>query len=95
MALSGDAIDSALTLLGLLHDRGVLEVVDIMIADPREYAGRFRTTAKYDGSAVEWFNAALFEARVRAEMPGCAVGYRPLAKFGKPRMTCMEVRRGG
>ncbi len=94
MALSGDAIDSALTLLGLLHERGMLEIVDIMVADARQYAGRFRTTAKYDGSAVEWFNAALFEARVRAEMPGCAVGYRPLAKFGKPRMTCMEVIRG-
>lgn len=94
MALSGDAIDSGMTLIGLLHESGVLEVVDIMIADPRDYAGRFRTTAKYDGSAVEWFNAALFEARVRAEMPGCAVGYRPLAKFGKPRMTCMEVIRG-
>lgn len=93
MALSGDAIDSGLTLLGQLHERGALEVVDIMIADPREYAGRYRTTAKYDGSAVEWFNAALFAARVRREMPGCTIDYRSLAKFGKPRMTRMEIRR--
>jgi len=93
MALSGDAIGSGLALLGLLHERGVLEIVDIMIADARDYAGRYRTTAKYDGSAVEWFNAALFEARVREEMPGCTIEYRPLARFGKPRMTGMEIRR--
>ena len=95
MALSDDAIDSGLALLGLLHEQGVLQIVDIMIADARQYAGRFRTTAKYDGSAVEWFNAALFEARVRRELPGCAVGYRSLAGFGKPRMTAMEIRRSG
>ncbi len=94
MALSGDAIDSGLTLLGLLHEHGVLEIVDIMSAEAVQYAGRFRTTAKYDGSAVEWFNAALFEARLRREVPGCTVGYRSLAEFGKPRMTCMEIRRG-
>ena len=94
MALSGDAIDSGLTLLGLLHERGMLEIVDIMVPDARQYAGRFRTTVKYDGSAVEWFNAALFEARVRAQMPGCTIDYRSLSVFGKPRMTCMEVRRG-
>ena len=95
MALSNDAIESGLTLLGLLHERGVLEIVDIMIDDARQYAGRFRTTAKYDGSAVEWFNAALFEARVRRKMPGCAVDYRSLGGFGKPRMTSMEIRRSG
>ena len=95
MALSDDAIDSGLALLGLLHEQGVLEIVDIMIADARQYACRFRTTAKYDGSAVEWFNAALFEARVRRELPGCEVGYRSLAGFGKPRMTVMEIRRSG
>ena len=95
MVLSNDAIDSGLTLLRLLHERGVLEIVDVMVTDARQYAGRFRTTAKYDGSAVEWFNAALFEARVRREMPGCAVGYRSLAGFGKPRMTSMEIRRSG
>ena len=33
MALSDDAIDSELALLGLLHEQGVLEIVDIMIAD--------------------------------------------------------------
>ena len=94
MALSGDAIDSGLTLLGLLHERGVLEIVDIMVRDARQYGGRFRTTVKYDGSAVEWFNAALFEARLRRERPGCEVSYRSLAGFGKPRMTRMEIRRG-
>ena len=94
MALSGDAIDSGLTLLGLLHERGVLEIVDIMVREARQYGGRFRTTVKYDGSAVEWFNAALFEARLRRERPGCEVSYRSLAGFGKPRMTRMEIRRG-
>ena len=94
MALSGDAIASGLTLLGLLHEHGVLEIVDIMVRDARQYGGRFRTTVKYDGSAVEWFNAALFEARLRRERPGCEVSYRSLAEFGKPRMTCMEIRRG-
>ena len=94
MALSGDAIASALTLLGLLHEHGVLEIVDIMGAHGAQYAGRFRTTAKYDGSAVEWFNAALLEARLRREVPGCTVGFRSLARFGKPRMTRMEIRHG-
>ena len=95
MALSDDAIDSGLTLLRLLHERGVLEVVDIMVTSARQYADRYRVTAKYDGSAVEWFNAALFEARLRLHTADCTVAYDSLAAFGKPRMTRMEVRRSG
>ena len=93
MALSNDAIDSGLALLGLLHERGVLEVVDIMVTDVRHYADHYRATATFDGSAVEWFNAALFEAQIRRRAPDCTVVYASLAAFGKPQMTRMEVRR--
>ena len=106
--LSDGALESGLQLLALLHPRGSIEIVDIIvrrIADYHDVPQRltskgkhiyrmgFKGPAKYDGSAVDWFNGRLLEAVARAVYPECKVVYQDLEAFGKPQMTLMEIRR--
>ena len=108
MSCSNGALESGLQLLALLHPRGSIEIVDIIvrrIADyhdvPQRFTSKgkhiyrmgFKGPAKYDGSAVDWFNGRLLEAVARAVYPECKVVYEDLEAFGKPQMTRMEIRR--
>lgn len=106
--LSNRGLESGLLLLNLLHPRGALEIVDIIVRRIQDYhdvpqrmtsRGKriyrmgFKGPAKYDGSAVDWFNGRLLEAFARAAYPDCTVSYEQLDAFGKPQMTLMEIRR--
>ncbi len=106
--LSNRAVESGLQLLALLHPQGALEIVDIIVRKIEDYhnvpqrltsKGKhiyrmgFKGPAKYDGSAVDWFNGRLLEATAKAVYPECAVTYEGLDAFGKPQMTLMEIRR--
>lgn len=108
MHLSNRSIEGCLLLIDLLHPRGALELVDLIvrvIADYHEVPRRrsrqgrrlyrmgFKGPAKFDGSAVDWFNGRLFEAAARQAFPGCRVSYTGLEEYGRPHMSLMEVRR--
>ena len=94
MHLSERAIGGCLQLLALLHPHGVLEITDILLRDPAGHYAAHRGPAKFDGSVVEWFNGALFQAFARCAFPACRFRSRSLAAAGKPHMTRLEVRRG-
>ena len=57
------------------------------------YRMGFKGPAKYDGSAVDWFNGRLLEAAAKAVYPSSEVRYEDLEAFGKPQMTLMEVKK--
>ncbi|MCZ6635024.1 MAG: methylenetetrahydrofolate reductase [bacterium] len=109
MHLSNRAIEGGLQTLSLLHPQGVLEIVDIIVRKISDYhnvprrrsrTGRplyrmgFKGPAKFDGSAVDWFNGRVFEAAVHMVFPGAQVTYTSLKPFGKPHMSIMEISRG-
>lgn len=108
MHLSNRSIEGCLLLIDLLHPRGALELIDLIVrvvADYHEVPQRrnrkgrrlyrmgFKGPAKFDGSAVDWFNGRLFEAAARQVFPGCRVSYSGLEEYGRPHMSLMEVRR--
>lgn len=94
--LSERAIHGCLQLLALLHPAGVLEITDILLREAAAHYASYRGPAKFDGSVVEWFNGALFQAFARRAFPGCRCRSQPLAAAGKPHMTRLEVHpRGG
>lgn len=93
--LSERAIHGCLQLLALLHPAGVLEITDILLREAAAHYASYRGPAKYDGSVVEWFNGALFQAFARRAFPGCRCRSEPLAAAGKPHMTRLEVRPDG
>ena len=85
------------------------EIVDIIVRKISDYhnvprrrsrTGRplyrmgFKGPAKFDGSAVDWFNGRVFEAAVHMVFPGAQVTYTSLKPFGKPHMSIMEISRG-
>ena len=57
------------------------------------YRTGFKGPAKFDGSAVDWFNGRLFEAAARQAFPDCRVRYAGLEEYGRPHMSLMEVLR--
>ena len=106
--LSNCAIESGLQLIALLHPEGALEIVDIIVQKIEDYhnvpqrftsKGKplyrmgFKGPAKYDGSAVDWFNGRLLEAAAKATYPDCIVTHKGLDAFGKPQMTLMEIKK--
>ena len=93
--LSERAMHGCLQLLALLHPAGVLEITDILLREAAAHYASYRGPAKFDGSVVEWFNGALFQAFARRAFPGCRCRSRPLAAAGKPHMTRLEVGPGG
>ena len=108
MHLSNRSIEGCLLLIDLLHPRGALELIDLIvrvIADYHEVPPRrsrkgrklyrmgFKGPAKFDGSAVDWFNGRLFEAAARKAFPGCRVSWSSLEEYGRPHMSLMEVLR--
>ncbi|MCY3735957.1 MAG: hypothetical protein OXG13_06115 [Gemmatimonadaceae bacterium] len=108
MHLSNRSIEGCLLLIDLLHPRGALELIDLIvrvIADYHEVPQRrnrrgrslyrmgFKGPAKFDGSAVDWFNGRLFEAAARQAFPGCRVSWSSLEEYGRPHMSLMEVLR--
>ena len=108
MHLSNRSIEGCLLLIDLLHPRGALELIDLIvrvIADYHEVPRRrnrrgrslyrmgFKGPAKFDGSAVDWFNGRLFEAAARQAFPGCRVSWSSLEEYGRPHMSLMEVLR--
>ena len=108
MHLSNRSIEGCLLLIDLLHPRGALELIDLIVRVISDYhevplrrnrRGRrlyrmgFKGPAKFDGSAVDWFNGRLFEAAARQAFPGCRVSYSTLEEQGRPHMSLMEVLR--
>ncbi|MEE2657812.1 MAG: methylenetetrahydrofolate reductase, partial [Candidatus Latescibacterota bacterium] len=108
MHLSNRAIEGCLQLISLLHPHGALEIIDVIVRRISDYhqvpqrlsrKGRplyrmgFKGPAKYDGSAVDWFNGRLFEAAARHCFPEVEVRYQSLEDFGRPHMSRMELYR--
>ena len=93
--LSDRAIGGCLQLLALLHPHGMLDITDILLRDLVSHYAAYRGPAKFDGSVVQWFNGALFQAFARRAFPDCSFCSQSLAAAGKPHMTRLEVRRGG
>ena len=108
MHLSNRAIEGCLQLISLLHPHGALEIIDVIVRRISDYhqvpqrlsrKGRplyrmgFKGPAKYDGSAVDWFNGRLFEAAARHCFPEVEVHYQSLEDFGRPHMSRMELYR--
>lgn len=93
MPLSNLAIDSILILSELLHEKGALEITDISVNQvdgfkTHPYRGKF---AKYDGSAVTWFNGWLLGEVLKRAKPGHRTQTESLKEFGKPQMSLITI----
>ena len=95
--LSNRAIEGALQLLQLLHPKGVLEIIDLLVTEISDYhhvpprmsskTGRplyrsgFKGPAKYEGSAVDWINARLLRAMAENLFPNAVTTFKSLKQF--------------
>ena len=95
--LSNRAIEGGLQMLKLLHPHGVLEIIDLLVAQISDYhhvpprvsgkTGRplyrsgFKGPAKYEGSAVDWINARLLRALAERLFPNAVTTFTSLKQF--------------
>ncbi len=79
MHINGAAIAGFTQLASILHQHGVLEIIDLFVQRWDEYRQTFKGPAKYDGSTVNWLNGPLF--RYIGERAGYQVRFQPFRPF--------------
>jgi len=77
--LSNGALQSFVNTLPLLHPSGQLQVQDLFVTKPTDFAGAFRGPGKLDGSVINWVNGPLLAAV--ASRLGFEVGFEPFSRY--------------